>query len=48
MTILAPLLEFASDAPPASPILSGLARDGYLTGATAGPRPALACPTAGR
>jgi len=34
-----PLLEFASDARPASPIPSGLARDGYLTGVVVAPQP---------
>jgi len=33
------LLEFASDARPASPITSGLARDGYLTGVVVAPQP---------
>jgi len=39
MTILPPLLELAADARPASQILSGLARDGYLTGVIVAPRP---------
>ena len=39
MTILAPLLELAADGRPASQILSGMARDGYMTGVIVAPRP---------